>query len=117
VILLSEADNLIRFLLPAPRPSAALLADLARANVWLALMATVVLAPVTEEMFFRGLLLRGFLSRYRVKTAMAVSALLFALLPAQTRTALERIRCSFSVCPVVLPSDTRRRTSQPTTGR
>jgi hypothetical protein len=39
----------------------------------------VVVAPVAEELFFRGLLLRGYLARYSVTTAVWVSALLFAL--------------------------------------
>ena len=43
----------------------------------LAVLLVVVLAPVVEEMLFRGLLLRGFLARYPRWPAIAASALLF----------------------------------------
>jgi hypothetical protein len=39
----------------------------------------IVVAPLTEECLFRGLILRGFLLKYTVRKAIVVSALLFAL--------------------------------------
>jgi uncharacterized protein len=39
----------------------------------------VVIAPIFEELFFRGLLLRGFLARYSAKKALLVNAILFAV--------------------------------------
>jgi membrane protease YdiL (CAAX protease family) len=43
------------------------------------LLPVVVVAPVAEELFFRGLLLKGYLGRYSVTTAIWVSAIMFAL--------------------------------------
>lgn len=43
------------------------------------LLAVAVVAPVAEEIFFRGLVLRGFLARYSVAKAVAASAILFSL--------------------------------------
>lgn len=42
-----------------------------------AILLVCVLAPVTEEMLFRGLILRGFLARYPRWPAIAASAVLF----------------------------------------
>lgn len=43
----------------------------------------VIIAPVIEEMFFRGLLLRGYLKRYSTPAAILVTALLFGLMHVQ----------------------------------
>jgi hypothetical protein len=40
----------------------------------------VIVAPVTEELLFRGIILRGLLSRYRPAVAVILTALLFAAL-------------------------------------
>jgi membrane protease YdiL (CAAX protease family) len=42
-------------------------------------LPVIVVAPVAEELFFRGLLLRGYLRRYSVTTAVWASAVLFAV--------------------------------------
>lgn len=80
-ILLSEADNALRSVLPPPRWLAELFEQLAygRRGLWGSLFAVVIAAPVAEELVFRGLILRGFLARYRVWTAVAASALLFGV--------------------------------------
>ncbi len=44
-----------------------------------AALAGVVVAPLAEEMFFRGLVLRGFVMRYRPFHAVWMSALFFSL--------------------------------------
>ena len=41
--------------------------------------SVVLLAPLAEELFFRGLVLRGYLGRYSVSKAVWASAVLFAL--------------------------------------
>lgn len=80
-VVLSEADNVFRWLFPVPR----FLADFFRnlfstdASWWASLFALVVVAPVTEEILFRGLILRGLLSRHGVRLAVLMSAVLFAL--------------------------------------
>jgi hypothetical protein len=47
-------------------------------TVWPLLFATVVVAPVTEEVFFRGFVFAGLRSRYDWRWAAAISSLLFA---------------------------------------
>jgi membrane protease YdiL (CAAX protease family) len=52
---------------------------LSHEHPWLAVLAVLVLvAPVTEEPLFRGLILGGFLRRYAPGVALTLSALLFA---------------------------------------
>ncbi len=53
--------------------------QIARSNWLLFLLPVVVVAPIAEEVFFRGLLLRGYLARYSVTTAMLGTAVLFAI--------------------------------------
>jgi hypothetical protein len=78
-ILLSEADNLLRRVLPMPAEYTYMLSNLVgeQASLWGSLLALVVVAPVGEELLFRGLILNGFLSRYSVRKAIVASALLF----------------------------------------
>jgi membrane protease YdiL (CAAX protease family) len=77
-ILASESDNLLRSIFPMPEFIAELVSDLSRGGI-ASLIALVVIAPITEELLFRGLILRGFLARYRTSTAILVSSILFAL--------------------------------------
>lgn len=86
VAVLSQVDSLLR-LLPAPHWWNALLdtidetmLDMIRESYWPAVIALVVMAPITEELFFRGLVLRGFRLRYTRKKAIVLSALLFAII-------------------------------------
>lgn len=46
----------------------------------LAWLITVVIAPITEEWLFRGLILRGFLVHYKPQYAILLSALLFGVI-------------------------------------
>jgi len=80
-ILLSEADNLLQTVLPPPDWLAELFERLisGAGSPWGAVFALVVAAPLSEEPIFRGLLLRGFLSRYPARTAIVATALLFGL--------------------------------------
>ena len=79
-ILLSDVDNLFRFFFPLPPFVRRLYADLFSSdNLWGSLLLMVGVAPVSEELFFRGLLLRGFLTRYRPWVAVVVSAALFSI--------------------------------------
>lgn len=108
IILLSEIDNVFRALLPefvfdrldfAPD-----LEQLVSAS-WSGPVLAVIIAPLTEEWVFRGLILRGLLGRWRPAAAIAVSALLFALIhfnPAHTSSTGFRLR---------LPASTRWRRS------
>jgi membrane protease YdiL (CAAX protease family) len=80
-LLLSELDNLFRTLLPMPAGMADFFMKLAggRTSLWGSILVSVVIAPLTEESLFRGLILRGFLSRYTVNKAIIISAVLFGL--------------------------------------
>ena len=46
---------------------------------WGAFMKVAVVAPIVEELIFRGLILQGFRRNYKAFTAVVMSALLFAL--------------------------------------
>lgn len=80
-VLLSEADNLLRTVLPPPAWLERMFAELAggRRSLWGSIALLVVVAPMTEEALFRGVILHGFLDRYTVRRAIVVSALLFAV--------------------------------------
>lgn len=61
-------------------------------------LAAVVLAPVTEELMFRGLLLRSFMRRMRFWPAALLSSLLFALFHVhQVETLLGAVTLALSV--------------------
>ncbi len=94
MIALSEIDNLMRAALPAGAlerldfaPDLGDIVEIA----WLGPFLAVVIAPVTEELVFRGLILRGLLGRWRPAAAILFSAGLFALVhfnPVQAPVAL-----------------------------
>lgn len=79
IIVLSEADNLVRLLLPPPKWLADLMRELTSSsgNLWAAFFLLVIVAPVTEEIMFRGLILRGFLTRFGLFKAFLFSSILF----------------------------------------
>ncbi|NQU26012.1 MAG: CPBP family intramembrane metalloprotease [Candidatus Nealsonbacteria bacterium] len=77
-ILASELDNVSRFILPMPDFIAKLAEDMMSGGLAMAIVLVVV-APLTEELLFRGLILRGFLKRYGTVPAVLLSTLLFAL--------------------------------------
>ena len=54
--------------------------DLVVAPMWVIDVSFVIVAPLTEELLVRGLILRGFLSRYSVRKAVLASALLSGLM-------------------------------------
>ncbi len=80
-ILLSETDNIMRTLYPAPQWLMDQLLDLIKGerSLWGSVLALVIVAPLAEEFLFRGLILDGFLRRYSVAKSIYVSALLFAI--------------------------------------
>jgi membrane protease YdiL (CAAX protease family) len=94
IIALSEIDNVLRALLPPLlferldfAPDLGLLVSAA----WSGPLLAVVVAPATEELVFRGLILRGLLGRWAPGPAIVISAALFALThfnPAQAPVAL-----------------------------
>lgn len=92
-IFVSEVDNLIRALQPSSSLDdwnfAPEIGRLAAAS-WQGPVLAVLIAPLTEEVLFRGIILRGLLSRWRPWAAILISALLFVLMhfnPAQAPVA------------------------------
>ena len=77
MILLSEVDNLVRFVLPTPEWLVELFLGLSKESFWAAGFVLVIVAPVTEEILFRGVILPGFLRRFGVLKAFLLSAILF----------------------------------------
>jgi len=81
-LLLSEADNVLRALLTMPPWLSDFMNDLFLSQGKLAsrIILLVLVAPLTEELLFRGIMLRGLLSRYRPAVAVVLTAVLFAAL-------------------------------------
>lgn len=48
-------------------------------EVWQNVLLTVIIAPIVEEVFFRGMVLRGLLNRYSDRISIILSALVFGL--------------------------------------
>jgi len=82
LILLSEADNVFRWLCPPPEFLAKLMGELflPKGHFWSSLFTIAIVAPLTEEFLFRGIILRGLLSRYRPVAAVLLTAMLFAFM-------------------------------------
>src|SRR6185369_284142 len=81
IILLSEMDNLFRLILPAPEWIVRIFNELTASSehVWATAFLLVIVAPITEEVMFRGLILRAFLRRFRAGAAFLLSSMLFRL--------------------------------------
>ncbi len=81
-VLLSELDNLARWIAPPPQWLLDLVREMffPKGRFFSQFFLLVIVAPVTEEPLFRGIILRGLLSRYRPFTAVALSSFLFAFI-------------------------------------
>ena len=81
-ILISESDNLLRTFLPPPVWFSDYLVSLisAERSLWGSILSLVVVAPLTEELLVRGLILRGFLGNYSPRKTILASAIFFAVL-------------------------------------
>jgi membrane protease YdiL (CAAX protease family) len=82
IILLSEVDNLVQFVLPTPEWIARFFNELSAPSkhLWASVFVLVMVAPLTEELLFRGLILRAFLQRFKPAAAFLLSSMLFGLL-------------------------------------
>ncbi len=80
-ILLSELDNIVRIVLPVPENIAEMFEKLisGSGSMWGSFFALAIVAPLTEETLFRGVILNGYLKRYSPATAIIVSGLMFGL--------------------------------------
>jgi membrane protease YdiL (CAAX protease family) len=81
MIVLSEVDNLFRTILPVPQMLVEIFNNMrgGEEHVLAGGFLMVVVAPVTEELIFRGLILKGFLQRFSVLKAAILSSILFGL--------------------------------------
>jgi membrane protease YdiL (CAAX protease family) len=81
VFLISDVDNLMRRLVPVPQWFAQMMDSfVTKGAIVSRVFLLVIVAPLTEELLFRGLLLRGLLTRHSPVVAVAVSSFLFAFI-------------------------------------
>ncbi len=80
MIVVAEADSLMSMVLPLPNWLKELLETLVGGPLWASLLAAVIVAPLTEELLFRGVILRGLLLHYSAPKAIIASSLLFGLI-------------------------------------
>ncbi len=76
-ILASELGNVLHAISPVPKEYVEFLNQLFNQNLWGVLFAVGVVAPVVEELIFRGVILDGLQIRYPARTALFVSSFLF----------------------------------------
>lgn len=78
IILSSELNNLLNWIAPLT-DSVDMPGKFLQENL-IGVLATVgIIAPVTEELIFRGVILDGLRANYKLQTSILVSALLFAI--------------------------------------
>src|SRR5205814_1355061 len=77
-VITSDIGNLLQSLQPMSDDYLKVMESLSKQNVWNQLAAIAILAPITEELIFRGVMFEGLRQNYRLSTAIPVSCLLFA---------------------------------------
>jgi uncharacterized protein len=81
VIVTSELDNLLNYILPMPLMFRDVFDTLMAKQVFfIAIIIIGIIPAFTEELFFRGLILDGLKNNYSKKTAIFISALLFGII-------------------------------------
>jgi uncharacterized protein len=78
-IVASELGNILHWIRPIPSEYLDFINQLFGQNFWGVLFTIGVVAPVVEELLFRGVILDGLQIRYSLKTAVIVSSALFAI--------------------------------------
>jgi len=81
-VILSEMDNVLRIFLPMPDFLMKIFMGLTlkSENLFESIFLLSIIAPVSEELLFRGLILQSFLNQYNVWKSVLVSSFLFALM-------------------------------------
>jgi membrane protease YdiL (CAAX protease family) len=79
IALSTAASGLVEAVWPAPESFRWAAQKILRQGGWTASFCLLVVAPLTEEPLFRGVILHGFLRNYGRRLAIVASALLFAL--------------------------------------
>ncbi|MCL1960119.1 MAG: CPBP family intramembrane metalloprotease [Spirochaetes bacterium] len=81
VIVISETDNLLNYILPMPEFFRNIFETISVEYIFiLAIINMGIIPPITEELFFRGLILDGLKNNYSKRKAIIISALLFGLI-------------------------------------
>jgi len=81
VIVTSELDNLLNYILPVPEMFRDIFETLMAKQIFLIAIIIIGIIPAfTEELFFRGLILDGLKNNYSKKTAIFISSFLFGLI-------------------------------------
>jgi uncharacterized protein len=81
VIIISELDNLLNYILPMPLMFRDVFDTLmAKQIFFIAIIIIGIIPAFTEELFFRGLILDGLKNNYSKKAAILISALLFGII-------------------------------------
>lgn len=77
----SEMSNLVQSVIPVPASFVKMMEAVidVKDRPWESFVAAGLVIPLAEELIFRGLFLHGFLARYGARTAIVLSALVFAL--------------------------------------
>jgi membrane protease YdiL (CAAX protease family) len=79
-VVLLQVNNCVRWLIQPWPIFREIMSSFGRANLPLVIAVVVLVGPVSEELIFRGVLLRGFLENYGRWTAILVSSFLFAFI-------------------------------------
>ncbi len=79
VFLVSEIDNVIQSMMPVPESMRESFIRLVGgdSHILFSIFVGMIVAPITEECLFRGVILRGYLAHYSAGRAILISALLF----------------------------------------
>jgi membrane protease YdiL (CAAX protease family) len=81
VIVSSEFDNILNFILPMPEMFKNIFEALMAEQIFpVALIVMAIIPAFTEELFFRGLILDGFNRNYTQRKALLLSALFFGII-------------------------------------
>ena len=81
IIVISELDNLLNYFLPMPELFNDFFGSIMSEHVLiLAIIYIGIIPAFAEELFFRGLILDGFIRNYSKRKAIILSALLFGLI-------------------------------------
>jgi len=77
MIVAHVVNTLIYIIIPGSASFQVNVIEIITRNIWAATILMVIIGPFMEECLFRGLILRGFLNRYRITKAIMLSALIF----------------------------------------
>ncbi len=82
-VVFSEFNNLIRYYYPMPESVLKSTIDfLTSANIFVVIFSTGIVIPITEELLFRGLFLRGLMKNHSAIFSIIMTSFLFAFLHA-----------------------------------